>query len=339
MPRNEKAAELYAKAISDRERDDSASAIKHFTMSLSYESDPATYLERARTYLQHWNKGNRYGLESIVDDIQEVQANDGDGRLRKQLQALIGDVKQSLRTRADSLPHHCSEEEVQRILSEIEQIKLFKDVGLLQPEFVRLDEVAQEAFRAIEAEKQQWTLDTVFEYFSADNMSKRQITDTYQLAACAAPEEEVQAFEQQIGFRLPEDFREFTLSPLGGLYIEVKEELWPRAELGEVGPFWSFLYGIKVFGLALEVPEWLDMRIQYEEMRSLEVGNLVPFMQIEGDSDLYCFDDHGSIVKWHHDDIEDQEVVELTFAQLLLSELKELEQRKERKLDLLATSV
>ena len=40
---------------------------------------------------------------------------------------------------------------------------------------------------------------------------------------------DVISFEEQIGFRLPLEFREFAIHPLGGLYMAMKEELWPRA--------------------------------------------------------------------------------------------------------------
>src|SRR5215218_129039 len=97
-------------------------------------------------------------------------------------------------------------------------------------------------------------LDAVFNFFDTYDAA------TYNVAACQGhepSEEHVAAFEQTIGFRLPEEFREFSTSPLGGLYIEVKEELWPRATENDAGPFWSFLYGLKVFGLAAHTPAWL----------------------------------------------------------------------------------
>src|SRR4051812_4060010 len=69
----------------------------------------------------------------------------------------------------------------------------------------------------------------------------------FNVATCQGQEpteEHIADFERTIGFRLPDEFRAFTKSPLGGLYIEVKEELWPRPGLYAVGEFWSFLYGL-----------------------------------------------------------------------------------------------
>ena len=86
-------------------------------------------------------------------------------------------------------------------------------------------------------------LDHVFNYFRG--YDKR----TYQVVACLGNEPneaDVAAFEAEVGFRLPDEFREFTMSGLGGLYMEVREQFWPRPKLYDVGPFWSFLFGLKV---------------------------------------------------------------------------------------------
>lgn len=70
-------------------------------------------------------------------------------------------------------------------------------------------------------------LKEVYDYF------RHYDKETYQVVACMGnepSEEDVQDFENQYGIRLPEDFREFTMSSLGGLFMEVREELWPRAK-------------------------------------------------------------------------------------------------------------
>jgi hypothetical protein len=156
---------------------------------------------------------------------------------------------------------------------------------------------------------------------------------SFAVAACqgAEPsEEDVAAFERVVGFRLPEEFREFTKSPLGGLYMEVREELWPRPKEFDVGPFWSFLYGLKVFGIADGIPPWLDIRAQFESFRSGGASDLVPFLQIVGDANPWCFDRAGRIVWWQHDD-GTGEVEALTFSELLMREIGALAERKDRK--------
>lgn len=175
------------------------------------------------------------------------------------------------------------------------------------------------------------SLETVYQYF------RRYDKRSFQVVACMGnepSEQDVVAFEQCIGFRLPAEFREFTMSPLGGLYMEVREHLWPRAKEFDVGPFWSFCFGLKVFGIAKDIPEWLDIRVQYEEFKKEGLGELVPFLQIEGDADRYCFVQSGEIVTWKHEEAEDRSPLNVGFSDLLLAEIDELEIRKNRKVGL-----
>jgi hypothetical protein len=172
-------------------------------------------------------------------------------------------------------------------------------------------------------------LNNIFAYFRA--YDKR----SFEVFACQGnepSEADVAAFETDVGFALPDEFREFTMSPLGGLYMEVREDLWPRPELYHVGPFWSFLYGFKVFGIAERIPEWLDVRVQHAAFVAEGHANLVPFLQLVGDADKYCFDSAGRIVRWSHEEPENLEHEPMKFSELLMREIHELEERKNRKI-------
>lgn len=147
-------------------------------------------------------------------------------------------------------------------------------------------------------------LDDVF------NHSQSYDSRTFQVVACQGnepTEAHVAAFEADAGFRLPDEFREFTVSGLGGLYMEVREEFWPRPKLYDVAPFWSFLYGLKVFGIAKGIPDWLDIRVRYREFKAEGFGDLVPFLQVVSDADKYCFDSAGRIIRWSHEEPEKRE--------------------------------
>ena len=136
-------------------------------------------------------------------------------------------------------------------------------------------------------------LDEVFAYFRDYDHN------TFQVVACQGNEPsdaDIDAFERLCGLSLPAEFREFTMSPLGGLYMEVREVLWPRAEEFAVGPHWSFLYGVKVFGIASDMPEWLDLGSQYREMCDEGFPRLVPFLQVQCDTNRYCFNPSNQIV-------------------------------------------
>lgn len=132
-------------------------------------------------------------------------------------------------------------------------------------------------------------------------------------------------------FRCPRAFREYTMSALGGTYIGVNEQVWPRPKALDVGPFWSFLYAIKVFGIAEGIPDWLDLRVQYQEFKEEGYGHLVPFLQVQGDADWYCFNSRGQIVQWQHEEPDNERLVKGDCMALILSEIHALAERAERR--------
>jgi hypothetical protein len=160
---------------------------------------------------------------------------------------------------------------------------------------------------------------------------------SFEVYACQGhepSEADITGFEREVGFGLPEEFREFTKSSLGGLYMAVREAVWPRPKEFDVGPFWSFLYGLTVYGIAFDIPEDLDLRAQFREFRAREefTAGLVPFLKIIGDADPYCFTAQGGIVRWLHEEPETPESVSLSFSDLLMQEIRALEERKAKKL-------
>jgi hypothetical protein len=143
---------------------------------------------------------------------------------------------------------------------------------------------------------------------------------------------DVADFESRIGFRLPAEFREFAVHPLGGLYMTVKEELWPRPREYDVGPFWSFLYGLLVYGLSQEAPDWLQISHAWRRMSDSGYPQWVPFLKVIGDADPYCFTPDEKIVIWRHETPEEVQEVSKSFSEVLMLEIRNLEQRKERKI-------
>lgn len=161
---------------------------------------------------------------------------------------------------------------------------------------------------------------------------RKHIDREFSLFACGEKppsQADIAAYERDAGCELPSDFRAFAQGPLGGLYVEVKEEVWPRAKPLEVGPFWSFLYGLAVYGFVHDIPEWMDMRRQGETFRGAVGDTYLPFLKIMADPDLYCFGKDGRISQWSHEMGEFRAID--SFAELLDFELAELKTRKERK--------
>lgn len=169
--------------------------------------------------------------------------------------------------------------------------------------------------------------------FDFNEILNKYLDGDFAVFACgeSAPNEnEVKDFEKKIGYRLPDDFREFSKSSLGGLYVEVKEDIWPRAKVYDVGPFWSFLYGLYVFGFAEDIPEWMDINKKFEEFQTDTGTQYTPFLKIIGDADVYCFNENGDIIRWNHE-TDELEAVNKSFTSLLDYELSELRKRKDKK--------
>jgi hypothetical protein len=163
---------------------------------------------------------------------------------------------------------------------------------------------------------------------------RRHVDDDFQMFAAgkdAPPIALVEAFERRVGFSLPSDFREYSTSKLGGIYLVVKEELWPRPKENQIGPFWTFLYGLMVYGFAKETPEMMDIRIQTGHFSEIMKGRYAPFLKVIGDADVYCFDENQSIRRFRHETGE-MELVPKTFTEVLDFEATELRKRKDRKL-------
>jgi hypothetical protein len=142
--------------------------------------------------------------------------------------------------------------------------------------------------------------------------------------------QDLELLTRKLETRFPAEFVEHSTSKFGGLYIEVKEEIWPRPKEFEVGPFWSFLYGLFVYSASPEAPEWMSLETAAARFREETGHRPVPFLKIIGDADLYCFDENGAIVRWNHE-TDEFEPVDKTFFQLLEEEIASLEERKERK--------
>lgn len=140
----------------------------------------------------------------------------------------------------------------------------------------------------------------------------------------------VKAFEEQFRFSLPQDFRNFSCSPVGGVYIAVKEAIWPRPKLYDVAPYWSFLYGFFVYGFGKDIPEWMDIRLETSKFREKTKSEYVPCLKILGQADVYCFDESAKVRLWNHE-TDEMAQVQKSFTEIFTQELVELKARKERK--------
>jgi hypothetical protein len=148
---------------------------------------------------------------------------------------------------------------------------------------------------------------------------------------------DIQAIEEKLKIKFPEEYIAHLLAEgaevLGerGLYIEVKEEVWPRPKQYDVGPFWSFLYGIHTFTPMMESQDWMRLDSVGKQFYEESGINAAPILKIIGDADLYCVNEIGKIVQYNH---EKNIVVgiDMDFWELFEKELSELKERKEWKI-------
>ena len=164
-------------------------------------------------------------------------------------------------------------------------------------------------------------------YFRARDQS---IYEVFACGADAPSEADVAAFESEIGFRLETEFRAFMMSAIGGMCYVVNEEHWPRPKPYDVAPFWTFCYGVIVPGISKDIPGQLSVRELHKTLVAAGTTDLVPCLKVVGDPSMYCMDRSGKIVFWHHDDLEHRDAVDLTFSELLMQEVNELEERRRK---------
>ena len=140
-----------------------------------------------------------------------------------------------------------------------------------------------------------------------------------------------------LGCKFPDEFIAHASNEFGGVYIEVKEEIWPRAKEFDVAPFWSFLYGLYTFNIAEGIPDFMDLAESGRQFQEDTHLKAVPFLKVIGDADVYCFDKSGKIVRYNHE-LNELEPESRSFFELLDYELSELAQRKKRKKALLKST-
>ena len=147
----------------------------------------------------------------------------------------------------------------------------------------------------------------------------------------APTEPALHAVARDLGCELPDEFIVHSTNKYGGLYVEVKEELWPRPEEFDVGPFWSFLYGLYTLNIADGIPDFMNLQANAREFQNDTEHKVIPFLKIIGDANVYCFDQRGVIVRWDHE-LNELEKEDKSFFEVLDLELGELATRKDQKL-------
>ena len=120
--------------------------------------------------------------------------------------------------------------------------------------------------------------------------------EVYSAGPDSPTEAEFAEYEIELGFRLPNDFRNLSMSTVGGVYVCARDEVWPEGAEGDVGPAWTFLRGLMVFGISSEMPDWLDLRVRLREARERGLTSFAPIFKLIGSSEVFGYDESGTLV-------------------------------------------
>lgn len=144
--------------------------------------------------------------------------------------------------------------------------------------------------------------------------------------------EQIARIGLKYGVTYPPEFIAHVCGRFPGLYVEVKEAVWPRPKAYDVGPFWTFLYAFHTYTSAPASDDWMRLDAAAEKFQTETGLAAAPVLRVVGDADLYCVDPGGAIVRFDHESNE-LEPVNKNFWQVLEHETSELRARKDQKVE------
>ncbi|AEF84264.1 SMI1/KNR4 family protein [Treponema primitia ZAS-2] len=168
------------------------------------------------------------------------------------------------------------------------------------------------------------TIEYLNKYFDKDFRVTPMAPDKYTL-------NDIENIEETLGIKFPEEYKAHILGAFPGMYVEIIEKVWPRPKLYDVGPFWTFLYGIHTYSGSKNSEDWMRLEIIGKEFIEETEIKAVPVLKIIGNEDLYCVNEEGKIVQYNHEENIIEEI-NMNFWELLDKELMELKEGKEKKI-------
>ena len=142
-------------------------------------------------------------------------------------------------------------------------------------------------------------------------------------------ENEVTAVAKNLGVKFPDEFIAHICGWLPGTYILAREEVWPRPKAYDVGPFWTFLFGLQTFTPLRQSEDWMRLDLVGQQFQAQTGLIAVPILKIQGDADVYCVDNSGSLMAYDHE-LNSLSKMNLDFWELFEREVIALVERKNR---------
>lgn len=158
----------------------------------------------------------------------------------------------------------------------------------------------------------------------------------YPMAETDAELEPLDELGARLGVRFPAEFVAHVTGAFPGIYLEVKPEVWPPADVFAVGPFWTFLRAIHTFTPAPSSADWMRIADRAAELSEQVGAPLAPVLAIQGDADVFCVDATGQLVRFDHElgEVTPDEAAD--FWELFEREVADLVARRTRYLEEIA---
>lgn len=153
----------------------------------------------------------------------------------------------------------------------------------------------------------------------------------YPMAEHQSVVRQVEEVARELGVTFPPDYIAHLTGRFPGVYVEAKPEIWPRAKMFDVAPFWSFLYGVHTFTASRDSEPWMRLSHVGAEFQKDTGLKAAPILKVVGDADVYCVDADGVISRYAHETNELGPVEFTTFTALFDHEIQELRARTDRK--------
>lgn len=136
---------------------------------------------------------------------------------------------------------------------------------------------------------------------------------------------------KRLGVVYPPELAAHICGRFPGVFVEVKESLWPRPKPYDVGPFWTFLYGLHTYTSAPESVDWMRLDFVASTFQKQTGIRAAPVLRVVGDANLFCVDGDGRLMQFDHE----QNVLnplDVNFWELFEREIAALKSRKVKKL-------
>lgn len=174
----------------------------------------------------------------------------------------------------------------------------------------------------MEGSAKDWTIEILKRHLDRD-------FTIYPLGEGSVDEGDVRMLGERLGVRFPAQYVDHLCGDFPGVLILAKENVWPRPKAFDVGPFWSFLYGVHSYTSLSTSEDWMQLEVVGAEFQRNTGLAAVPILQRRGDADAFCVDSDARIMAFDHETGE-LSPVDLDFWDLFEREIAELAERKNR---------